>query len=119
MGMFDYIRCLYPLPINYLNDEEFQTKSTPAQFLDNYEIRKDGSLWYERYDLEDHSDPTKEGIDKYFGILTRTNIKWIPMKDFTGEIVFYTVKQNTWFDFSAYFINGVLKSIHLIKDGKK
>jgi hypothetical protein len=36
MGMFDNIKCSYPLPINNANlsKELFQTKSTPAQLLD-------------------------------------------------------------------------------------
>jgi hypothetical protein len=34
------------------NDLEYQTKDTPAQFLDNYEIRADGSLWHLDYDID-------------------------------------------------------------------
>ncbi len=52
MGMFDYLKCKYPLPDASDNDLEYQTKDTPAQFLDNYEIRADGSLWHLDYDID-------------------------------------------------------------------
>lgn len=39
MGMFDNIKCAM-VPAG-----EYQTKDTPVQYLDNYEIRADGSLW--------------------------------------------------------------------------
>lgn len=56
MGMFDDIKCKYPLPLNGANDLVYQTKDTPAQFLDKYEIREDGTLWHENYDIEDQSE---------------------------------------------------------------
>lgn len=56
MGTFDYLRCKYPLPLAGANALTFQTKNTPAQFLDTYELREDGTLWHEAYDTEDHSD---------------------------------------------------------------
>lgn len=55
MGMFDYLRCKYPLPIDGTQHLLYQTKSTPAQFLDHYEIREDGSLWHQEYDTVDKS----------------------------------------------------------------
>lgn len=43
MGMFDYLRCAYPLP-----DEApaggWQTKDTPSQLLEEYVINADGRL---------------------------------------------------------------------------
>lgn len=62
MGMFDYLQCKYPLPNAGDNDLEYQTKDTPAQFLDRYEIRVDGSLRHLDYDIEDKSDPNAEGF---------------------------------------------------------
>ena len=43
MGMFDDLRCEYPLPDGY-EGTVFQTKDTPTQFLEKYTIRKDGVL---------------------------------------------------------------------------
>jgi hypothetical protein len=43
MGMFDEVRCEYPLPDAELQDERFQTKSF-YRLLENYTITKDGKL---------------------------------------------------------------------------
>lgn len=44
MGLFDYIRCEYPLPDGFDGDVEYQTKDTPNQYLDRYTIAEDGRL---------------------------------------------------------------------------
>ncbi len=128
MGMFDYIYCKYPLPIAGANDLEYQTKDTDAQFLDRYEIRKDGSLWHEDYDVEDHSEYTKwktnhDGqeppsdmkLSSFLGCLTRINKRWSQV-NFTGEICFYTSVEKKWIEWSAYFVEGKLKELTLIKN---
>jgi hypothetical protein len=43
MGMFDTIRCEYPLPENSFQEESFQTKSLEC-LLDEYTITKRGRL---------------------------------------------------------------------------
>jgi hypothetical protein len=43
MGMFDELRCHYPLPVRGANDLLFQTKDTKQQLMDLYEIRDDGT----------------------------------------------------------------------------
>ena len=43
MGMFDNIQ---------YQDQEYQTKDTPRQLLDNYKIDELGQLWVEEYDSE-------------------------------------------------------------------
>lgn len=69
MGMFDWIRCEYPLP-----DEpngasiRFQTKDTPNQMLDEYRIDANGDLWVTTCETEREERVT----------------------DFTGTINFYT-----------------------------
>jgi hypothetical protein len=91
MGMFDYIRCLYPLPDGYVPqpDDEFQTKDTPSQYLDLYEIRPDGTLWQDIYDIEDRSDPKAEGLMGLIGAGTRINQRWVQVP-FHGDLNFYT-----------------------------
>ena len=42
MGLYDNVRCRYPLPDQEAQDFRFQTKSTPAPYLDDYEITEDG-----------------------------------------------------------------------------
>ena len=123
MGMFDEIRCLYPLPLDGANARTYQTKDTPAQFTDLYEIREDGTLWHENYDLEDQSDPTKTGIERIFGMCARVNERWEPV-DFTGEIRFYDFQQDDlgpsgpsgWIEWSAYFTKGKLVALNLIEN---
>ena len=117
--MFDNIKCLYKLPIEKdFSKELFQTKSTPAQWMDLYEIREDGTLWHENYDTEDRSDPNKEGLARLFGSMTKINKRWEFVKDFIGEIRFYTVYNSSkyYIEFSSYFVNGILKELHLIKN---
>jgi hypothetical protein len=122
--MFDEIQCLYPLPLEGANARVYQTKDTPAQFTDLYEIREDGTLWHENYDLEDQSDPTKTGIERIFGMCARVNERWEPV-DFTGEIRFYDLRKSDpldssqddgWIEWSAYLEHGKVVSLNLIEN---
>lgn len=139
--MFDYIKCHYPLPFEGANDLVYQTKDTPSQFMDNYEIREDGSLWYEYYELEDRSavglwlkknpDKTYDDAPKYLkkggfprvflGKLSKRNKKWVKVDNFIGEIRFYSsVKdknepaKDKWTEWSAYFEQGKLVRLNQI-----
>lgn len=114
MGLFDDLVCKYPLPTgegtSEVSDETFQTKSL-ACFLDRYEIREDGTLWHEEYDIEDQSDPDAKGLEKLFGMITKVNYRWVPVP-LTGEVLFYRDTK----EFSAYFVNGVLKELHKLNN---
>ena len=104
MGMFDYI--------NY-NGNKYQTKDTPSQYMDNYEIRNN-QLWHENYDAE-WIDP-EEGSE--FGHLEKRNIRWTFCEKFIGEIRFYRLldkKTDTWEEYSSYFYKGQLKELHLLE----
>ncbi|CAN5375792.1 hypothetical protein BH09SUM1_BH09SUM1_02520 [soil metagenome] len=116
MGMFDFIKCEYPLLPDGANEREYQTKDTPAQFVDYYEIRKDGTLWHEEYDIEDRSDPNAEGIEGFIGCMTRVNERWVQVSDFTGEIRFYRCNRGgeDWLEFSSYFLNGQIQQVNRI-----
>ena len=119
MGMFDNVRCKYPLPIEGANALEFQTKDTSAQQLDFYEIREDGTLWHEEYDIEDRSDPNAKGLDRFLGCMSRVNKRWV-FEPFTGELCFYTFKDDddtdSWIEFSALFWKGELKELKVVED---
>ena len=106
MGMFDNLRCEYPLPVPGANEREYQTKDTPSQFLATYFITKDGKLT--------HIEPHWEEYDP--GDLT--TLKAYKDDDFTGEIRFYDCDREgkNWLEFSAYFWKGDLKHIGLVKD---
>ena len=117
MGMFDYLRCKYPLPWPEVQHLEYQTKDTFAQGLDNYEIRADGSLWHQECDYEDRSDPNAEGLEALIGACTRVNERWV--RDYTtGEIRFYTSLGKgieRWVEFSTYFVRGELRHLEVIE----
>ncbi len=120
MGMFDHIHCTYPLPIDEEIAGGFQTKDTPALNLDDYEIRADGTLWHQEYDIEDQSDPGAEGLESIAGRLARVNVRWVHCADFTGEIAFYRFADEDaatgWIEFSATFHNGRLQELNLVEN---
>ncbi len=139
MGMFDDIICKYPLPVPGANALRFQTKDTPNQFLNLYEIREDGSLWHEDYDVEDRSDaalwqrehPGQEvpkELDGFVGCAARINKRWVPVPDFDGDLVFYSmydIKEGKmvesharagWIEFRALYNSGKLVDMKLVEN---
>ena len=113
MGMFDNIRCQYPMPVEGANDLDYQTKSTPEQWLDNYEIREDGTLFHEAYESRTEDSP-ESPIGFY---VRRDKLRWEAV-NLTGEIRFYTSlppKHSGWIEWSAYFVAGKLNQLHLIE----
>lgn len=114
MGMFDYVRCDYPLPVEGAAKLQYQTKDTPSQFLDEYEIRADGTIWHQNYDIEDRSDPLAKGFERLYGMATRINKRWEPVA-LTGEVVFYAGE----FEFSAHFIDGKISYLETLQPNNK
>ena len=124
MGMFDYVKCDYPLP---LPDEalelksppkweevEFQTKSL-GSMLDTYTIEEDGQIYKELVDREVISDEK--------GVLTLDETSnGIERVETTGEIDFYALhmekSHDYWIEFKALVWKGELKEIQL-KEFKK
>lgn len=109
MGLFDYLRCKYPLPVQGGSLDGWQTKDTPAQFCDEYEIREDGTLWHHAYDIED----APEGS---FGF-NCTNRRW-ELCPHSGPLQFYDFKKNEkgWVEYCAVFKDGQMKHLELITD---
>lgn len=102
MGMFDYL---------YYKGDEYQTKDTPSQILDKYEIRDDGNLWHENYDAE--------WIDcdenSFGGLIEKSNVRWEPC-NYSGIIRFYRSSDkhaDDWEEYSATFSEG--RMINLIE----
>ena len=114
MGMFDYL---------YYEDNQYQTKDTPKQILDNYKI-EDGVLWHEDYDVE-----IVEGGGNLFGFhINHFNQHWVHCNDFTGKIRFYrsasddkheSWKRNAWIEYNATFENGRMTHIKQVKEMDK
>lgn len=57
MGLYDNVRCRYPLPEREAQDIVFQTKSTLAPFMEDYVITEDGRLLREVCDERWEEDP--------------------------------------------------------------
>jgi hypothetical protein len=103
MGMFDNVRCRYALPDPEAQDLEFQSKSTPAQRLDNYVITADGRLLHEDYD--ERWEDTEESPFGFY--LHRENIRWVPV-DFRGELEIHEVVEQPdgtrkWYSYLFWF----------------
>lgn len=106
MGMFDNL---------YYRGQKYQTRDTPAQFLDDYKIEQsldDGHwwLWHEEYDAEWQEDGGLFG-----GHFKKLNQRWVCCDDFDGLIRFYrpaleneqqSWKQNAWIEYKALFMDG-------------
>jgi hypothetical protein len=109
MGMYDYVICRYPLPtlppaFVKSGDHQYQSKSLDCQMA-LYEIRDNGTLWLEDYDIEDQSDLAKwktahpgEELPKELtdhplsglaGCMSRVNRRWVQIPSFNGTVEFY------------------------------
>jgi hypothetical protein len=132
MGMFDYIRCLYPFPDGFTEDIEYQTKDTEAQFLNNYTITKEGRLVHHTVTVHDvpkaerpYPEAAEGSFESFIGCM-----RSIPDKDvevpFHGDLVFYTSnhssigpdgyltsdgKHGWWREYTATFDHGTLVKI--------
>lgn len=99
MGMFDNI--LY-------KGKEYQTKDTPAQGLELYEIRG-GELWYK--DVEREWVDDDQGM--WGGYFKEVSHEWKFCDKFDGLIRFYRedkenggYKNNKWIEYKALFMDG-------------
>lgn len=93
MGMFDYLRCDYPLPVPAAQGCEFQTKSFKNPSMDTYIIRSDGTLAHVDYDIEDHSNHTAPGMAQFHGSMTRVRLREVTF-DFSGKVHFSALYGN-------------------------
>lgn len=88
MGMFNYVVCRYPLPLEGANDRVYQTKDIGSPELDTYEIRSDGTLWHERREYDANGEVSGkqwvhsgESGDVWFHDFARDNrYGWIEWK---------------------------------------
>lgn len=85
MSALDRVRCRYPLPDPEAQDLEYQTKSMPMPYADNYLVTPEGRLLCEDYDMRE-----EENADAPLGFfLQRENPRWVPA-DFRGELEIHT-----------------------------
>ena len=100
--------------------EEYQTKDTPAQLLDNYKIEQnpeDGHwyLWHEEYDTDwvDDADRLGGGYSK------QSNHRWVACEDFDGVLRFYRSDKDNrelWIEFKTLFMDGRMIKIREVFD---
>jgi hypothetical protein len=107
--MFDYI--IY-------KDKHYQTRDTPEQGLETYEIRG-GELWYREVQREWEDDE-----ETFFGGYFReVSHEWKFCDKFDGLVRFYREdkengghKNDAWIEFSALFMNGkVIKFERMVR----
>jgi hypothetical protein len=111
MGMFDHIQ---------YKGEEYQTKDTPAQLLDNYKIEQDlysgdWYLWHEEYDVDWIDDADRFGG----GYMKQYNQRWVHCADFDGTLRFYRSDKDNralWIEYQTLFMNGCMIKITEIFD---
>ncbi len=85
MGMSDEVKIRYQLPWPEVQGKTWQSHDTPVQGLDQYEIREDGTLWYEACDMRFEDAPqTVLGVKVH-----RDNLRW-EQKIWQGQIECHT-----------------------------
>lgn len=104
MGVFDYVTCHYPLPTEIPPGRDWQSKDTPAQYLDHYEIRQDGTLWHQDYRLRVETEP-----DGVFSLqMHRDNPEWRP-EPYTGELEIHDYDDEHWYAVQFWFRDGIVR----------
>lgn len=95
MSLFDRIRCKIPLPVNVPMSMEFQTKSFPNPYQDDYEIREDGTLWvYTAWPIGNHQKD------------------WQPCI-FSGDVFMYTDFNDSYLEIRVRFEDGSVEEVRL------
>jgi hypothetical protein len=127
MGLFDEIRCEYPLPDKEVQEQVFQTKSLDNA-LDQYIITGDGRLILHQVRYE--SVPEEER--PYYGtpewesnpILQSCGcMSTVPVGDVEvphhGDIIFYTSigPNHQWFEYRARFTEGRVQWVKRESEG--
>lgn len=112
MGVFDYIRCEYPIAAP--PELEFQTKDTDEQYLEEYKIDVNGHLLLHKKERVWEQDPSHI----LGGYCKVTSSEWVQIKDFRGEINFYAGDSKVWWEYSALFKDGELIDMKPICEGK-
>src|SRR5437899_5005427 len=110
MGLYDHVRCRYRLPDPEAQDLDFQTKSMPAPYLDNYEVTEDGRLVREARD----SRP-EDSLESPLEAVTHRDLRWQPV-DFRGELEIHTFEEDPegkmrWYSYLLWFKDGRLADL--------
>lgn len=131
MGMFDNVKCEYPLPDTTAGmDLDFQTKAFGDGFvggyMDDYTITKEGELIFHKraWELVEEKDRPYYGKPEWdsnpFLQLTGS-MKVIHLGDETmdyhGIINIYTMVGDTWYEYEFKFTDGKVADVKRIGAG--
>lgn len=130
MGMFDYVKCECPLPEGVPEwvkpDIEFQTKDTPAQYMEIYVITAEGRLIHQsvKYETVPENERPYWGKPEWKSDFMKAAgcVRSVPTGDvdtqFHGDLSFGCSSNSAPYkfcDFVARFTNGQLEYIKLVK----
>jgi hypothetical protein len=104
MGLFDTVRCEYPLPESRHQDLEFQTKNLDCLLL-RYTIRRDGTL-------------VRHAGEDAFGIGLERDVEW-PIH---GDISIYTSDRSavpSWIEYVVRFTHGRVEWIRPLAEVRR
>lgn len=120
MGMFDHVYVEYELPDPEVQFEVFQTKSLDP-VMDSYTIDSFGRLihhvtFWESVPEEKRPYYGTKEWDEYpifrsFGSINTVHVCDRFMYDFSGEVRFYTNINDYWYEYIAWFKNGLLSDL--------
>ena len=101
MGMFDYVRCRYPLPHAECQDLSYQSKDTPEQGMQHYEITLDGNLLHESFE---------KGAERRQHLRSDEDPKWVRV-EYRGELEIHTTldppgQAGRWVSYLLWFRDG-------------
>lgn len=122
MGMFDTLKCEYPLPGNPPRVDDFQTKCLDC-VLDRYTITVDGRLIHHQVKLEEVKEEDRqfygdERWEKNKMLQLCGCLKAVPIGDVEvchdGELIFYDYVDEKSFRYKAVFSQGKLQGIEMI-----
>lgn len=121
MGVFDYLRVDYALP-DGAPDYGWQTKDTPEQYLSEYHIREDGSIWHLPRESRTNEGAPPQPSSSYTD-LAAWRREWSYVVDLppvrqniTGAVNFYTYgheddPSGSWWEFCALYDDGKLLAL--------
>ena len=107
MGVYDIVACKYPLPWDGAEEMEFQSKETPAQYLNHYEIREDGTLWHLAHETEwEQDDNSPCGFWMH-----QLNERWEQVENITGQVEIYNAADGVFYSVLFWFRDGVVRDV--------
>ena len=126
MGMFDYIKCEYPLPDKEVQNHDFQTKDFDNA-MDCYTITADGKLILHKHiwkavpeeERPYYGEPEWEegGFYQVAGSIKSVHVG-DEVVDFHGIIRFYAMRGDERYEYKAKFTDGILVELKRNLDKK-